>query len=101
MKTAQEIRKGMTQGEWVTDFEDNIISDNDKSVADTLWGENGDYECNAAAICTAVNNTYGQNIDPAKVPEMVHMLETILGYQSPVSELYPDIKSLLTSAKLK
>jgi len=76
--SAQEIKTNMTTGQW-------NISDNDIVAVyhkiGTLQGifnaQMGKFEHNnnGAAICNSINNTYGKNINPEAVPELLRMLK--------------------------
>lgn len=94
----KEVKKNMTAGQWHI-ISGQILADDAICQMPSLPMDDSD-SANAAAICHAVNNTYGQNIDPTKVPEMVHMLKTVLSYEAHISELYPDITALLNSISI-
>lgn len=86
--TQKEIKKEMTTGEWVCDTTltniDSIatkcieISSNKASwwiayVQDDKYCKNSG-EHDAAAIVSAINNTYAKNINPESVSEMLNTL---------------------------
>ncbi len=108
--TSQAIKDGMTKGQWQTrDLEDCPIICNSEYniVSASVWCPDAQDSPNAQAICTAVNSTYGANIDPEKVPEMVSMLEEI--HETICTPEFHDkedsykykLNLLLTSAKLR
>lgn len=45
-----------------------------------VYGEGKEDDTNAAAIVSAVNNTYGAGINPAAVPEMLEALKKVMAY---------------------
>jgi len=119
--TAKSIKAGMTQGEWValaTEVTQYTTNNGNPIIAicESLETVNTDIS-NAEAIVTAVNSTYGQNINPEAVPDMVKMLEGVIalsdlwlypagvapeheGEASALGKMYQDIQALLTSAKI-
>lgn len=54
---------------------------------------------NAAAIVSAVNNTYGKGFNPEKVEEMYEMLTRIYN-QGGIDGDFRELQSLLTTSKL-
>lgn len=102
----QEIKNNMTSGEWVETHQAHIQADNDKGdfICDCGFVNRGDNlipaSANTRAICLAVNNTFGQNINPETVPYIVNMLEGL----STEPKLYPHeryaIEQFLESIKL-
>lgn len=64
----EAILKDKATGKW--QFADRIAE------VSTGYG-NKIAEGNAKAICTAVNNTYGKNLDPAKYEQVVRALEDL------------------------
>ncbi len=95
---AKLIKKHMQVGVWKINNTD-ILSHNDGLIAalpayaSALYRKES--KANAAAIVTAVNATYGQNINPEKVPDMVKELERLYDKHG-----YLSINELLTSIKL-
>jgi hypothetical protein len=91
--TQKEIKEKMTTGEWVCDTTitniDSIttdcieISSNRASwwiayVQDDKYCKNSG-EHDAAAIVSAINNTYDKNINPESVPELYNVLRMLRG----------------------
>jgi len=106
----QQIKAQMSKGAWEisaldgtnilsTGIEDNYIitcdSDNENKEVDLA---------NAEAIVSAVNSTYGNNINPDKVKEMFDMLGEMLDDKDAEFNLTEyareRVQTLLTSAKL-
>jgi hypothetical protein len=58
---------------WLLTYGNRMIVANQAERLVMLGGAN--HSTNATAIITAVNNTYGQNINPAVVPEMRDTLQ--------------------------
>jgi hypothetical protein len=74
--TQKEIKEKMTTGEWVYTSKD-MTSINYGSI--DCWtldsvGNTHNTVANAAAIVSAINNTYGKNINPESVSEMLNTL---------------------------
>jgi len=112
MNNAKQIKEGMTQGVWASSGF-TITGINNGAV--DLWesddlGQNHDPEINAEAIINSINNTYAKGYDPAKVPDMVKMLEAVLKGLAAVhqdtnigvlSVMHHDISALLNEVKIK
>jgi hypothetical protein len=103
--TPQEIKDGMTNGEWVETHLHHIQADNDKGdfIADCGFESLKHATPNVAAIVSAVNNTYGNNINPDVVPEMVKVLEFLLKSERFTTDwpnVSKDIHNILNRAKL-
>jgi hypothetical protein len=113
---SQEIKGKMTKCEWIAVFnkEKNHISIQERCFDEELydgtvcgiWDVHGNYDncnANAAAICNAVNNTYGQNISPEQIPAAIRLIES-LSQMHPEGNPLPLIKeaeNLLSLLKLK
>lgn len=96
---AQEIKDViLAGGEWYR--RDGELQNNDVIIG-IVYDEPDDRGSYGTAICTAINATYGQNIDPSKVKEMYNMLVGL----SNEAKLYEHeriaINHLLNSATLK
>lgn len=81
--TAQEIKSGMSKGIWhIKPNESNWIESDENiervSLDDSIPG----HEYDAAAICSAVNNTYGINVNPDSISEMVAFIQTMADMHS-------------------
>jgi hypothetical protein len=90
--TQKEIKEKMTHGEWESTNVRNIgipgtdcieISSNKASwwiayVQNDKYSENSG-EHDSAAIVSAINNTYGKNINPESVSEMYNVLRMLRG----------------------
>lgn len=83
-----------TKGEWKIELDNVIFSDETiitcgnvkpvlicrlSNIRGDSFTNNGEYiEDNAQAICSAVNNTYGKNINAEAVPELLEALKRIV-----------------------
>lgn len=87
--SAREIKEGMTQGQWEFYLGGESFIRNGIEVQTEHGGESvcvisdsefegmkNDFDIHAA--CTAVNGTFGKNLDPTKYEEVVMALERIL-----------------------
>lgn len=98
------MNKKMTPAPWEMEEEGNHsihISSSDQSythVIATLYTEpmSEDTRSNAAAIVSAVNNTYGQQINPESVPNMMKSLEAMLKAFSHIGGVGHDEKKKAT-----
>lgn len=107
--TQKEIKENLSITPWtILDGNEGgieVISNTGLGVCDITV--NFRTQANAAAICHAVNNTYGKGIDPTKVEEMREVLNMILlsieggGRTVTFNDLQiAHIQELLNSAKL-
>ncbi len=80
---ATEIKSKMTQGEWknlknpIHSAEYIGVAQNVPTVC-VVSAKNPNKEANAAAITTAVNNTYGKGVDPEAVESLLYELKHTL-----------------------
>ncbi len=74
--SAKEIKHFMTGEEWQLHSFRLVVKDLKGQIA-TCYTQRPYNECkaNSAAIVSAVNNTYGKNINPEAVPELLRMLK--------------------------
>ncbi len=72
---SKKIKDEMTQGFWQTSPRHIYSFYSIANLSDCGISENA---ANAAAIVSAVNNTWAKGIDPNKVPEMVESLQEIV-----------------------
>jgi hypothetical protein len=97
----KEIKANMTQGTWESNL-DAIVDINKGSI--NLWGidrvgRHHNTTPNALAIVSAINNTYGKNINPESVPDMFNALQSLKAYFVD-GENYDEICNILKNATL-
>lgn len=86
------------------------VNDNSGVLVCLCSKDNGQDEIDAAAIVSAVNNTFGKGFDPEKVEEMYRMLKRLAQANVMIEDdsqilsigvdEYEELEQLLTSAKL-
>lgn len=101
MNAQETIKANMTSGKWMSrsnSYSVDIVIDDDRSfgIVDFERGTE-DYPfseraTNAAAICLAINNTFGKNIDPTKVEEMYKMLECLSYERDTITKFLSTVK---------
>lgn len=104
---AKTIYQNMTKGEWVPSNE-TILNDRYVKVCQFFNKMEEDYEnknANKAAICSAVNSTYGKGINPESVWQMLNQLKEYVEFcerepQRMKNTFYKDFKKVLASANL-
>jgi formate dehydrogenase assembly factor FdhD len=102
--TQQEIKANMTQGTWVYASKD-MTSINYGSI--DCWtldniGNTHNTVANAAAITHAINNTYGNGINPESVGDMFNALQVAQKYFESTGPLHlaKDIEDIIKNATL-
>lgn len=78
--SAREIKEGMTKGEWrIFPYTNSRRYISIHGIIPFEKTEDGKDE-DLFAACTAVNSTYGKNLDPAKYEEVVNALSSCLAF---------------------